>query len=137
MTLKQLCFSCKGRINRRIYWSCVVPLYATFAFFSISVHSDAILGVVVGFPLVGYPIILGVILDNEGPIGLIVGPILLLWFYVSLAATVKRLHDTNRSGWHVLIGLIPVIGTLYLSTCGLIKGTEGVNDYGLSVDRIT
>ena len=32
----------------------------------------------------------------------------------SLAAGARRLHDTGRSGWWLLIGLIPVIGTLVL-----------------------
>ncbi|MFE8729916.1 DUF805 domain-containing protein, partial [Aeromonas hydrophila] len=32
----------------------------------------------------------------------------------SLAVAVRRLHDTDRSGWWLLIGLIPVIGTLVL-----------------------
>jgi len=32
----------------------------------------------------------------------------------SLAATVRRLHDTNRSGWWVLIGLIPFIGWIVM-----------------------
>ncbi|HWN38654.1 MAG TPA: DUF805 domain-containing protein [Gammaproteobacteria bacterium] len=32
----------------------------------------------------------------------------------SLAVGARRLHDTGRSGWWLLIGLIPVIGTLVL-----------------------
>ena len=32
----------------------------------------------------------------------------------SLAVAVRRLHDTGRSGWWLLIGLIPVIGTIVL-----------------------
>ena len=32
----------------------------------------------------------------------------------SIAVTVRRLHDTGRSGWWVLIGLVPIIGTIVL-----------------------
>jgi len=31
-----------------------------------------------------------------------------------IAVTVRRLHDTNRSGWWVLIGFVPVVGWLIL-----------------------
>ncbi len=35
-------------------------------------------------------------------------------FLPSLAVAVRRLHDTGRSGWWLLIGLIPIIGTIVL-----------------------
>jgi uncharacterized membrane protein YhaH (DUF805 family) len=41
----------------------------------------------------------------------------LYWLFVllpSIAVTVRRLHDTSRSGWWMLIGLIPLIGTIIL-----------------------
>jgi len=31
-----------------------------------------------------------------------------------IALTIRRLHDTNRSGWWILVGLVPVLGTLLL-----------------------
>jgi uncharacterized membrane protein YhaH (DUF805 family) len=55
----------------------------------------------------------------------------LLILYVFITATVKRLHDTDRSGWWVLITFIPVIGFFYLIiVCGFFKGTVGENRYG-------
>lgn len=32
----------------------------------------------------------------------------------SLAISVRRLHDTNRSGWWILISLVPLIGSIWL-----------------------
>lgn len=47
----------------------------------------------------------------------------------SLAVTVRRLHDTDRSGWWILIGIIPLIG-LVLLVFMFLDGTPGNNSYG-------
>ncbi len=53
------------------------------------------------------------------------------FYYVSIPISVKRFHDTNRSGWNVLWGLIPIFGPLYIIiVLGCLKGTEGPNAYG-------
>ncbi len=51
-------------------------------------------------------------------------------FLPSLAAGVRRLHDTNRSGWWLLIALIPLVGAILLIVWLATKGTPGNNDYG-------
>lgn len=44
----------------------------------------------------------------------------------------KRFHDRNKSAWWVLIGLIPVIGGLWIFIeCGCLAGTPGPNRFGL------
>lgn len=48
----------------------------------------------------------------------------------SLAINVRRLHDTNRTGWLLVIGLIPIIGSLILFVLFLLEGTWGDNQYG-------
>lgn len=48
----------------------------------------------------------------------------------SLAALVRRLHDTNRSGWWLLLYLLPIIGGIVLFVFTLLPGTVGENDYG-------
>ena len=48
----------------------------------------------------------------------------------SLAVAVRRLHDTNRSGWWVLIALLPVLGALVLLVFMVLPGTVGPNSYG-------
>lgn len=47
----------------------------------------------------------------------------------SLAVAVRRLHDTGKSGWLVLLGLIP-LGGLVLLVFYCIEGDRGPNEYG-------
>ncbi len=48
----------------------------------------------------------------------------------SIALTVRRLHDTDRSGWWLLLGLIPLIGSIVLLVFMILKGIEGDNRFG-------
>lgn len=50
----------------------------------------------------------------------------------SLAVTVRRLHDTGRSGWWVFIGIIPLIGTIALLVFECQDSQPGTNRHGLS-----
>ncbi|MFF8974571.1 DUF805 domain-containing protein [Streptomyces sp. NPDC014995] len=50
----------------------------------------------------------------------------------SLAVTVRRLHDTDRSGSFVLIGLIPLVGTIAMLIFTATEGTPGQNRYGVN-----
>jgi uncharacterized membrane protein YhaH (DUF805 family) len=47
-----------------------------------------------------------------------------------LAVTVRRLHDTNRSGWWILVALIPYAGGLVLTVLMCLPGTTGPNRFG-------
>ena len=47
-----------------------------------------------------------------------------------LAVTVRRLHDIDRTGWWILIYLIPLIGVIVLLVFALTPGTPGSNSYG-------
>lgn len=47
-----------------------------------------------------------------------------------ISITVRRLHDTDRSGWWVLLILIPIIGDIVLLIFLCQKGTEGENRFG-------
>jgi len=49
-----------------------------------------------------------------------------------LALLVRRLHDTGRSGWWVLIGLAPLVGPIILLVFTLLEGTPGPNRYDLA-----
>ncbi len=51
-------------------------------------------------------------------------------FLPSIAVFVRRLHDTDRSGWWILIGLIPVIGAIVLLVFSVLNGTPDANRYG-------
>lgn len=48
----------------------------------------------------------------------------------NLAISVRRLHDIDRSGWWVLIGLIPFIGAVVLLIFDLLPGTPEENRFG-------
>ena len=48
----------------------------------------------------------------------------------SIAVGVRRLHDTDRSGWWLLIALVPFIGGLVLLIFFLLDGTSGPNRFG-------
>ena len=47
-----------------------------------------------------------------------------------LAVTVRRLHDTGRSGWWWLIGLVPIIGAVVLLIFAAQDSQPGSNEYG-------
>lgn len=48
----------------------------------------------------------------------------------SLGVSVRRLHDTDRSGWWLLISFVPVVGFLVLLFFTLQAGTPGANRFG-------
>jgi uncharacterized membrane protein YhaH (DUF805 family) len=48
----------------------------------------------------------------------------------SIAVGVRRLHDTGRSGWWMLIALVPLIGGIVLLIFMVLDGTRGPNEYG-------
>jgi len=48
----------------------------------------------------------------------------------SICAGGRRLHDTGRSAWWLLLGLIPLIGFLVLLWWFVQKGTDGANEFG-------
>jgi uncharacterized membrane protein YhaH (DUF805 family) len=49
---------------------------------------------------------------------------------VTLPLGVRRLHDTNRSGFWLFIGLIPIIGSIVLLVFCCLPGTPGPNRFG-------
>jgi len=65
----------------------------------------------------------------EASIGALSGLYMLAVLVPGVAVTVRRLHDTNRSGWWVLIGLVPLLGLLLL-VFTVAAGQSGENDYG-------
>jgi uncharacterized membrane protein YhaH (DUF805 family) len=61
---------------------------------------------------------------------MILGGVGLALLIPSLAVAFRRLHDTNRSAWWLLIALIPVIGALVLLVFYVLDGTPGPNRFG-------
>jgi uncharacterized membrane protein YhaH (DUF805 family) len=48
----------------------------------------------------------------------------------TLAVMVRRLHDTSRSGWWLLIGVVPVVGQIVLLVFLVSRGADGANQFG-------
>lgn len=51
-------------------------------------------------------------------------------FLPALGVTVRRLHDSDKSGWWILIAFIPYVGALILLVFMVLSGTPGYNRYG-------
>ena len=68
------------------------------------------------------------VLDNE--ISFFFLGITLFTLIPAISAGVRRLHDTNRSGFFILISFIPFIGGLVLLFLLIPEGTRGKNKFG-------
>ncbi|MFE7841761.1 DUF805 domain-containing protein [Streptomyces sp. NPDC057474] len=71
-------------------------------------------------------VVLGLAMDTEVPELVFVAAI----FLPSLAVSVRRLHDIGRSGWWVLIGLVPCVGSIVTIIFMATEGQRGENQYG-------
>lgn len=54
----------------------------------------------------------------------------LVFLIPTLSVAVRRLHDTNRSGWWILLGFIPIIGWILLIIWYATRGDVGDNRFG-------
>lgn len=54
-------------------------------------------------------------------------------FLPSLAIAVRRLHDTGKSGWMLLISLIPIVGGIVLLVF-FVSASTGTNAYGAAAE---
>lgn len=111
-------FSFEGRIRRMEYFlSSIIALFVLsivyfmcFAAFFLSIEASSITGSVVG-----------------GLVG-IAAYVAGVWF--GLAQGVKRLHDLDKSGWMILLFLVPIVGTVFALYLLFADGTVGPNRYG-------
>jgi uncharacterized membrane protein YhaH (DUF805 family) len=51
-------------------------------------------------------------------------------FIPALAVMVRRFHDQDKSGWFVLLSLIPFVGSLIVLVFMCLEGTKGANRFG-------
>ena len=72
--------------------------------------------------------LISTIIENE--IGYFFLGITLFTLIPAISAGVRRLHDTNRSGFFLLISFIPFIGGLVLLFFLIPEGTKGKNRFG-------
>ena len=93
-----------GRARRKEYW--------TFNLFNIIIYFMALL------------------VDSLGGMGVFVTLYSLAVAIPSIAVVVRRLHDTNRRGWWLLISLIPLIGGLIVLIILIQDSQPEDNQYG-------
>lgn len=73
-------------------------------------------------------VVIGVISETlASGLGLLYG---LAVFLPALAVSVRRLHDTGKSGWLLLLSFIPALGLIILIIFLAIDSTPGENEYG-------
>jgi len=65
-----------------------------------------------------------------GPYGIVTCLLGLAVLVPSIAAGIRRLHDTNRSGWWLLIAFVPLVGAIVLLVFFVLPGDAGDNQYG-------
>jgi uncharacterized membrane protein YhaH (DUF805 family) len=68
--------------------------------------------------------------DVESGIGLLSGIYSLAVLIPSISVGVRRLHDTNRTGWWLLISLIPLLGIIILIVLMVLDSQPDDNQYG-------
>ncbi len=110
-----------GRTSRADYWW-------TFL-------ANILVGMIIGF-VCGF--ISGLTGDSNGEVSLGISTLLpslysLAIFVPSLAIAVRRLHDINKSGWYLLMGLIPFVGGIILLVYYLSDSVNTNNQYGQQV----
>ena len=102
-----------GRARRREYW--VFVLFNLIISVVLSV-CDVVLGTY----------------SAAASIGILSGIYTLAVLIPGIAVTVRRLHDTGRSGWWILIVLVPIVGWIVLLVFMLLDTQPGQNAYGPS-----
>lgn len=82
------------------------------------------------FYIVVYIVVLVVDQTIFGQPAILTGLFVLANIIPAIAVGVRRLHDTGRSGWWLLIGLIPLVGAIVLIVFFVMDSEAGVNKYG-------
>ncbi len=114
MSLKQLCFSYRGRINRAQFWAfggiIAILLLILYAMVNYLTYSSSLSSLIMV---------------------MLCGISAFLIFYMGIPVSVKRLHDVGATGWTMLLLLIPILGAIILCVItGFMKGDSGPNKYG-------
>jgi uncharacterized membrane protein YhaH (DUF805 family) len=101
-----------GRSRRKEYWMFILGVFIVAVVLSII---EGILGL-------------------SGMVGGAYGPLTTLFMLAiivpGIAVQVRRFHDQDKSGWFVLLGLIPFLGGLIVLVFMCLEGTKGDNRFG-------
>ena len=105
----------RGRARRSEYW--YFTIFHIWAFFSTTIL-DMLFGTTFDMGFGPSPYGYFTILYN------------FFTFIPTVAVSVRRLHDVGKSGWFCLIGLIPLIGAIWLLVLTFTDSNTGDNAYG-------
>jgi uncharacterized membrane protein YhaH (DUF805 family) len=94
-----------GRATRSEYWWCSLTIVLSYILAIVIVSMDTIVG------------------------GVLIAALLITIFIPFLALSVRRLHDTNRSGWWLLLNFAP-FGEIVVFIFSFLPSTVGSNKYG-------
>ena len=100
-----------GRARRQEYW-----FFVLFNF-------------IITLALIFVDVLIGSLNPQTG-MGVLSGLYSLGVFIPTFAVTVRRLHDTSRTGWWLLIAFIPLIGAIVLLVFMFLDSKSGTNEYG-------
>jgi uncharacterized membrane protein YhaH (DUF805 family) len=113
-------FDFSGRATRREFWFFLVQLYAAFILMMF---------------LVGF--VIGATFPNQVKAGpadaaaaAAMGLLAVLALIPYLSASIRRIHDHDKTGWLFLLSLVPVAGWIFFLIMMLTPGTQGPNSYG-------
>ncbi len=109
-----LLFGFSGRIPRRKYWAGLAIWIALYT---------------------AMIVVAGMMIEGSGEVSPIIGIVILVIYipmlWSCIALQVKRWHDRGKTGWFVLVNLIPFVGGIWAFVeCGCLRGTQGPNLYG-------
>jgi uncharacterized membrane protein YhaH (DUF805 family) len=108
----------KGRARRSEYW-----------FISLFLFLTNLAVAIIDFVLLGSDVDRFIANGGGGIVGLI-------WIFATiipaLSVLARRLHDTNRSGWWMLIGFVPLVGGIVLLVFTVTDSGSSQNKYGAS-----
>jgi uncharacterized membrane protein YhaH (DUF805 family) len=110
---QQFYFSVRGRVNRKQWWlRLVLPI---FVIIMLLAFIDRVTGAY----------------DPKVGVGILSGLFALASLIPAILVDIKRWHDRDKSGWWMLITLVPIIGALWLLIeLGFLTGTPGPNRFG-------
>ncbi|AVM74019.1 DUF805 domain-containing protein [Magnetospirillum gryphiswaldense] len=109
--MKNLLLSLNGRIPRKTYWMFFLAIIV------LNVVALTLDSLIAGDDIEAFPLF-----------SLIIS---LAMIWPSIAVSAKRWHDRDKSGWWMLITLIPLVGPIWaLVENGFLAGTEGDNRFG-------
>lgn len=102
-----------GRVGRRLFWM----------FVAVNIGAYIVIAIVFG-------------LVSDTLASIVEGVFWLALLLPNIGMGIRRLHDTGRSGWLMLLGIIPLVG-LVLIYFYILEGDPGPNEYGPAPDEET